>query len=279
MTRWPPHLDEAIWLWGRGRRQVPDGLARAAGAPQEAREGFGWPRVRSDRILAVFEAVAAISLCRVPDLDREPLAECRQGGLELRQRRYTCVKGINANDCIGGCMARLKRGRWREPECFICACGDHAWARLSKWHVTLVDLEDAHLLQSYLWSSRGAEGYAHRNSREGGKNRDWYLHRQILSPPEGYQVDHKNRNPADNRKRNLRLCTVKENQANRKQLRSKATSRRGVEAIGKRFRARITVDGRVRHLGMFTTADEAAAAYAAEANKAFGEFMFHSHSR
>ena len=42
------------------------------------------------------------------------------------------------------------------------------------------------------------------------------LHRLVTNCPEGMVVDHKNHNRLDNRKRNLRICTVKENNQNRK---------------------------------------------------------------
>lgn len=43
-----------------------------------------------------------------------------------------------------------------------------------------------------------------------------YMHRFITGAQPGEQVDHKNHNRLDNRRSNLRVCTVKENQQNRK---------------------------------------------------------------
>lgn len=42
------------------------------------------------------------------------------------------------------------------------------------------------------------------------------LHRYLLNPPKGLTVDHINRNPLDNRKCNLRICTQFENNQNQK---------------------------------------------------------------
>jgi hypothetical protein len=45
----------------------------------------------------------------------------------------------------------------------------------------------------------------------GGKWHSEFLHRLIMSPPKGMEVDHVNGNKADNRRENLRVCTHAEN--------------------------------------------------------------------
>lgn len=42
------------------------------------------------------------------------------------------------------------------------------------------------------------------------------LHREIMTPPKGMVVDHKNHNKLDNRRCNLRVCTYSDNNKNRK---------------------------------------------------------------
>lgn len=46
--------------------------------------------------------------------------------------------------------------------------------------------------------------------------RDKLLHREIMNPPKGMVIDHKNHNTLDNRRNNLRICTQAENTRNRK---------------------------------------------------------------
>lgn len=83
-------------------------------------------------------------------------------------------------------------------------------------------------------------------------------------------VDHANRNPLDNRRRNLRFATPSLNTVNRK-YRNK-TGFRGVAENDGKFIARIWVDKKKRYLGNFATAELAALAYDKAAIAAFGEF-------
>ena len=87
---------------------------------------------------------------------------------------------------------------------------------------------------------------------------------------EGLEVDHINHVRNDNRMVNLRFVTHGENMRN-KSVSSKSTT--GVTGVDfskahKKYRARITVDWKVIHLGYFDTLEEATAARA-EANLKF----------
>lgn len=80
----------------------------------------------------------------------------------------------------------------------------------------------------------------------------WFLH--YGEWPEG-EIDHVNRDKADNRIENLRVCTRSENGHNR-------------EAKGfykpmdkERFRAAIKHSGKLHHIGYYDTEEEARAAY------------------
>lgn len=92
------------------------------------------------------------------------------------------------------------------------------------------------------------------------------------------QIDHINMNRSDDRIVNLRLATSQQNSANRRVL---ANNKLGVKGVGistlrvtkqQRFRARIRVNGRLIHLGYFSTQELAAQAYSNAAKKYFGEF-------
>jgi hypothetical protein len=89
----------------------------------------------------------------------------------------------------------------------------------------------------------------------------------------GLQIDHRNLNPLDNRKENLRWATIRQNSWNRRKRNNQSTGYTGVECTPfGRFRARIQTDGHNLHLGCFSTAQEAALAYNRAALKLFGQF-------
>lgn len=110
----------------------------------------------------------------------------------------------------------------------------------------------------------------------------WFLaHRVIyalmgVDIPEGMEIDHKNCNPFDNRWDNLRLATPSQNMANtRPAKRTKMENfglPKGVTMWKKKFKVQISRDGKKRHVGLYSTAAEASAAYLEEATKASGEF-------
>lgn len=142
------------------------------------------------------------------------------------------------------------------------------------WHGNrhaLVSDEDYHWLTALgLWhASPGAAGnyYARRIvSRDSGKRSVLYMHRAIVKPPAGYVVDHINGDSLDNRRENLRVCTTKENAANRAFV--TACGFHGVRKHGSRWQARLLG----KSLGMFDTAEEAARVWDAAALREFGDF-------
>lgn len=85
-------------------------------------------------------------------------------------------------------------------------------------------------------------------------------------------IDHKDGNGLNNKWSNLRLATVAQNTANSKMYSTNTVGFKGVQRNKRRFQARIIVDGKFHHLGMFATAEEAHDAYVKAAKKHFGEF-------
>jgi hypothetical protein len=151
---------------------------------------------------------------------------------------------------------------------------------LTKGKVAVVDDADFEWLSQWKWTylpSKNDRGYAYRRKRVDGRNTCIYLHRFIMETPEGMDTDHKNGNPLDNRRVNLRICTTAENLANRGPLLTRNKSGyRGVCLQRNKWIAQIgyrRADGRTNIvLGRFNTPEEAARAYDKELHAKFGEF-------
>lgn len=89
-----------------------------------------------------------------------------------------------------------------------------------------------------------------------------------------FDIDHIDRNRTDNRWCNLREATRSENHANRRMQHNNKLGFKGVHIhreTGK-YRAQIRIKGKSKHIGLFRTAEEAHAAYIAEAKVLYGEF-------
>jgi len=89
-------------------------------------------------------------------------------------------------------------------------------------------------------------------------------------PP--HQIDHVNLDRADNRWVNLRMATGAQNSANTRVKTSNKSGFKGVVKGGRKWEARIQVNGKPLYLGSGDTREEAAALYADAAVKYYGEF-------
>lgn len=85
-------------------------------------------------------------------------------------------------------------------------------------------------------------------------------------------VDHANRVRNDNRWCNLRCATPADNARNASLRRDNTSGFKGVCAARGKWKASITLDGKLKHLGYYPTPEEAGAAYMKAANENFGVF-------
>lgn len=140
----------------------------------------------------------------------------------------------------------------------------------AKGKVIIADAEDYKILCKYSWCI-SKTGYAVANIDK----KVTKLHRYLLGiTDKRIIVDHKNGNPLDNRRNNLRICNAQENARNCKASKSNLTGVLGVSFIKKsgRYRARIMVDRKEIRLGNFKTLEEAKKAREAAELKYFGEY-------
>lgn len=124
------------------------------------------------------------------------------------------------------------------------------------------DDEDSEAVLRHKWFMT-PQGYAcTKLPRQPGRRPSISMHRLLLGNPAGLVVDHINRNRADNRRSNLRVCTRSENNRNRPTRKGKTSAYRGVSKRGSKWQVVIRVDGRIKFLG-YHASEEAAAKVAA----------------
>ncbi len=144
--------------------------------------------------------------------------------------------------------------------------------KLTKGAVSLVDDEDFDELNSYKWYLN-TTGYAERSIWK--PRRNITLHRFLLNPDKGMEVDHINRDKLDNQKINLRISTPGQNKFNRLKLKTNTTNYKGVyfDKANKKYRAAISINGKQSQLGRFNTAEEAFIVYLKVAKELQGEYF------
>lgn len=92
---------------------------------------------------------------------------------------------------------------------------------------------------------------------EDGINRWTLLHRFITNCPENKIIDHINRNPLDNRKENLRVCTTFENCQNKGEKENKLPIGIGYHKATGKYRAYINKGNKQISLGYYNTKEDA----------------------
>jgi len=134
---------------------------------------------------------------------------------------------------------------------------------------TIIDIEDIEKVKNTKWAL--STGYAMHNTHS--VETTLLMHRVVIDCPIDKEPDHINGNRLDNRKSNLRICTHKQNIAN-KCIGSKNTS--GV--MGVRFhkqwgwQAYISINGKQKHIGWYETKEEATQQRLIASLKQYGEF-------
>ena len=128
--------------------------------------------------------------------------------------------------------------------------------------IAIIDAEDYEKVKDYKWTIGG--GYVW--NRLVGK-----LHHVVMKSSELH--DHKDRNPLNNRKENLRPCTVQQNSMN-KFLPFGVSKYKGVHRCNGKWRAQIRINGKNKHLGYYTSETEAAKKYNRWVYAIHGEFAY-----
>jgi hypothetical protein len=157
-----------------------------------------------------------------------------------------------------GCLMREMSSKARKKEATLNTyefCDGYVVGNLYGGHTFMVDYDDFDRIKDIKWSMT-KNGYVEAHNVDGKHIK---LHRFITNCPKGKVVDHINHNLLDNRKSNLRICDQKDNSKNTKLRYDNKSGYAGVDYRKdfKKWRARICVDYKMIHLGLFDTKEEA----------------------
>ncbi|MFA7100704.1 MAG: HNH endonuclease [Bacilli bacterium] len=150
---------------------------------------------------------------------------------------------------------------------------------LTKGQFALVDDEDFDYLSRWKWQAQkkhyGGFGACRRCACPLIKQYcRIYMHRQILSCPKGLEIDHKDLNPLNNQKSNLRICTGSQNCMNRLPRKNTSSKYKGVSWMkrNKKWIAYVCINRITIYLGIYNSESNAAKVYDKAAKKYHGEF-------
>lgn len=129
---------------------------------------------------------------------------------------------------------------------------------------TKIDLDIIDKIKDIKWGLSN-QGYV-KNKNHGS------LHRFIMNPPDDMVVDHINHDTLDNRRENLRICTIQENSWNSKRSLRNTTGFKGVQKAKNGYIASINVNGEYYYLGRFKNKKDALDAYNKKAKELYGDF-------
>jgi hypothetical protein len=153
--------------------------------------------------------------------------------------------------------------------------GKIGYGIVSTGEIFMFDADDFPKIKDTTWYR------CNRISRAGtyvGNSLGICLHRYILDAPKNFEIDHRNNNPLDNRKHNLRVCTHQQNQCNQPLQQNNSSGVTGVSyyAPRKKYRARIKVSQHDIHLGYYATINEAVQARNIGMSCMFGDFGYYN---
>ena len=166
-------------------------------------------------------------------------------------------------------------GRYVRP---LRISGDCAHIPLTRGYEAVIDASDAHLVEGLNWHTQSGVNtvYATRTApkADGEKQKTIWMHRLIMSAPDGLEVDHIDGDGLNNRKSNLRIATRVENRQNSRRQNNNTSGYKGVcwHKGHSKWRAQIRLNNKRTHLGYFDCPKEAHAAYCEASVRLHGEF-------
>lgn len=149
---------------------------------------------------------------------------------------------------------------------------DYAEVILTKGQVAIIDIEDADFIGQWNWCAYWCVDRYY--AKRGSTGKTVKMHRIIAKAPKNMHVDHIDGDPLNNRKENLRLVSQAENNRNNKMRGCNTSGYKGVcwHKATQKYIARIGVNGKKVHLGVFDDAKVAYRAYCQASEKYHGKY-------
>jgi len=199
-----------------------------------------------------------------------PSRACRgstqRGPIRLRRNNRQSTIANHKSEITQGRRAKLmsKKIQLTKEKVAIVDDGDYEWLNQWKWH-----------------SEKGRNTYyaSRTSSRKNGKRTTIRMHREILQPPVGMDVDHIDLDGLNNQRSNLRIASKTQNLQNQRPHRVYAKHIVSSQFKGvyrgrdeAKWCARIQVERRRISLGLFVSEIDAAKGYDEMSRKYFGKF-------
>lgn len=146
--------------------------------------------------------------------------------------------------------------------------------KLKHGYITTLDSADSLHLSNLVWFVKLERRRVAAVVADDDRGKRVYLHRLILQAEKGQVVDHINGDPLDNRRINLRLCTIPQNVRNSRKQLNRSSQYKGVTWDKNRhlWIAKAMFHYRTHNLGRYATEIEAALAYDQFVRSQFKEF-------
>lgn len=197
----------------------------------------------------------------------------------------TCNKNSHS---LGYCKLHYRRfKKWGDPNKTLVAKkfnyikDNIGYIELTQGEYATCDTKDFEELSEYKWQFRPDKwsgGYAVRDLSPTIKNgkvvkHKIKMHQQVMDKK---FIDHKDHNGLNNQRSNLRICTISQNNRNRRVQSNNTSGHTGVVWHKKpqMWVAQIKIDGETKHLGIFKNLEDAIHAREEAEQKYFKEYRY-----
>ena len=179
--------------------------------------------------------------------ERRFLCKCECGNTKIVTRSYLKKKGV-APSC--GCYSKVSYKKYHCKHNTYETNGETTKVFDAKGNYALIDTEDLEKVKPYYFY-KTINGYFIASSRGASSKYTIYLHRLITNCPKDRVVDHINHCRNDNRKFNLKICSIQDNRKNQPFI--------GVVFLEhiKKWQVSAQKDNNIIYLGLCDTFDDA----------------------